>query len=62
VIDTKTPEPFLEDILIVQEFPNIFLEEIPGMSSLSEVEFYIDLVPGATPYLQSPLPYGHSRT
>ncbi|XP_075479306.1 uncharacterized protein LOC142520189 [Primulina tabacum] len=39
----------LEDILIVQEFPDVFPEELPGEISDREVEFEINLVPGTAP-------------
>ena len=58
---TKTEDigPSLEDIPVVKEFPDVFPDEIPGMSPLREVEFCIDLTPGATsiskvPYRMAP--------
>ena len=38
----------LENIPVVQKFPDVFSEEIPGMPSSREVEFYIDLIPRST--------------
>jgi len=49
VVETKTPEVSLRNIPIVQEFPDVFAEEIPGMPPPREVEFCIDFIPGATP-------------
>ncbi|GKC53721.1 putative reverse transcriptase domain-containing protein, partial [Tanacetum coccineum] len=40
----------LEDVLVVQEFP----EDLPGIPPTRQVEFRIDLVPGATPIAQAP--------
>jgi len=51
---TEDAGPSLEDILVVKEFQDVFSDEIPGMSSLREVEFYIDLTPGATPISKAP--------
>nr|GFC60263.1 hypothetical protein [Tanacetum cinerariifolium] len=34
---------------IVSEFPDVFLDELPGISSVREVEFSIKLIPGAEP-------------
>ncbi|XP_073300254.1 uncharacterized protein [Primulina huaijiensis] len=39
----------LEDIPVVQEFPDVFLEEFPGTIPDREVEFEINLVPNAKP-------------
>jgi len=48
VVETKTPEVSLRNIPVVQEFPNVFPREM-GMPLTREVEFCIDLIPGATP-------------
>jgi len=53
-VETETPEVSLRDIPLVQELPDVFLEEIPGMPPPREVEFYIDLIPGATPISKAP--------
>ncbi|GKE74565.1 hypothetical protein Tco_1536606, partial [Tanacetum coccineum] len=39
----------LEDVSIVREFPEVFPEDFPGLPRARQVEFQIDLVPGATP-------------
>ncbi|XP_073298318.1 uncharacterized protein [Primulina huaijiensis] len=39
----------LEDIPIVREFPDVFPEELSGTVPNREVEFEINLVPGAAP-------------
>ena len=51
VVETEAAKPFLQDIPVVRDFPDVFPEEIPGIPPLSEVEFCIDLAPGVTPYL-----------
>ncbi|GJW24155.1 putative reverse transcriptase domain-containing protein [Tanacetum coccineum] len=38
----------LEDVPVVQEFPEVFPEDLPGIPPTRQVEFRIDLVPGAT--------------
>ena len=38
-----------ESISVVEEFMDVFPEELPGMPPEREVEFYIDLLPGTTP-------------
>ncbi|KAA0035225.1 DNA/RNA polymerases superfamily protein [Cucumis melo var. makuwa] len=44
----------LEDIPVVREFPDVFLEELSGLSPDREIEFSIDLVPETTPISQAP--------
>jgi hypothetical protein len=39
---------------VVEEFMDVFLEELPGMSPEREVEFYIDLIPGTAPIAKRP--------
>ncbi|GJX16501.1 hypothetical protein Tco_0217333 [Tanacetum coccineum] len=38
----------IEDVPVVQEFPEVFPEDLPGIPPTRQVEFRIDLVPGAT--------------
>ncbi|XP_075489622.1 uncharacterized protein LOC142528454 [Primulina tabacum] len=44
----------LEDIPIVREFPDVFPEELSGTVPNREVEFEINLVPGAAPISKTP--------
>jgi hypothetical protein len=37
------------NIRVVRDFPDVFLEELPGMPPDREVEFVIDLLPGTAP-------------
>nr|GEV94517.1 putative reverse transcriptase domain-containing protein [Tanacetum cinerariifolium] len=50
----KVNEPKLKDILVVCEFPCVFPEDLSGLPSSCEVEFHIDLIPGAMPVTKSP--------
>ncbi|GJX35712.1 hypothetical protein Tco_0247269 [Tanacetum coccineum] len=50
----KSDEKRLEDIPIVREFLEIFPEDLPGLSLVRQVEFQIDLIPGATPIARAP--------
>nr|GEU39831.1 putative reverse transcriptase domain-containing protein [Tanacetum cinerariifolium] len=43
-----------KDILVVREFPDIFPKDLPGLSPIRQVEFQIDLIPGATPVARAP--------
>ena len=42
------------DILVVCEFPDVFLDELPGLPLERDVEFKIELVPGTTPISRRP--------
>ena len=53
-MSTKTDERKLEDIPIVRDFPEVFPEDLSGLPSPRQVEFRIDLIPGATPVARSP--------
>nr|GEW32942.1 retrotransposon protein, putative, Ty3-gypsy subclass [Tanacetum cinerariifolium] len=44
----------LEDVLIVRDFPEVFLEDLSGIPPTQQVEFQIDLVPGAAPVARAP--------
>ena len=60
VIDTKKAKPSLLDIAIVCDYLDVFPEELPGLPSQREIEFAIDVVPGATltsitPYRMTPV-------
>jgi hypothetical protein len=39
---------------MVNEFPDVFLEELPCMPPDRDIEFVIDLMPGTTPIYKSP--------
>ncbi|GJZ98099.1 putative reverse transcriptase domain-containing protein [Tanacetum coccineum] len=49
VMEKKSDEKRLEDIPVVREFPEVFLEDLPGLPPVRQVEFQIDLIPGAAP-------------
>ncbi|GJU31788.1 putative reverse transcriptase domain-containing protein [Tanacetum coccineum] len=43
-----------EDIPVVREFPKVFLEDLPGLPPIRQVELKIDLYLGATPVARAP--------
>ena len=49
VIDTNKAEPILSDTPTISDYPDVFLEELLGLPPQREIEFAIDIVPGATP-------------
>ncbi|XP_021985575.1 uncharacterized protein LOC110881701 [Helianthus annuus] len=54
VIDTYQVVPKLEDVKVVNEYPDVFPEDLPGLPPEREVEFKIELTPGATPVAKAP--------
>ncbi|GJT25149.1 putative reverse transcriptase domain-containing protein [Tanacetum coccineum] len=53
-VEDKSEERRLEDVPIIREFPEVFPEDLPGLPPARQVEFQIDLVPGAAPVARAP--------
>ncbi|GJT16165.1 reverse transcriptase domain-containing protein [Tanacetum coccineum] len=53
-MEKKSDEKRLEDIPVVKEFPEVFPEDLPGLPPVRQVEFQIDLIPGAAPVARVP--------
>ncbi|GJZ84561.1 putative reverse transcriptase domain-containing protein [Tanacetum coccineum] len=53
-VEDKSEKKRLEDVPIVQDFPKVFPEDLPGLPPTRQVEFQIDLVPGAAPVARAP--------
>nr|GEV49119.1 reverse transcriptase domain-containing protein [Tanacetum cinerariifolium] len=51
--EDKSEEKRLEDVPIVREFLEVFLEDLPGLPPARQVKFQINLVPGAAPVARS---------
>ncbi|GKC24687.1 hypothetical protein Tco_1026837 [Tanacetum coccineum] len=54
VMEKKSDEKRLEAIPVVQEFLKVFLKDLPGLPPVRQVEFQINLIPGATPVARAP--------
>ncbi|GJR65933.1 putative reverse transcriptase domain-containing protein [Tanacetum coccineum] len=52
--EDKSEEKRLEDMPTVRDFPEVFPKDFPGLPPTRQVEFQIDLVPGAAPVAQAP--------
>nr|GFC16515.1 putative enzymatic polyprotein [Tanacetum cinerariifolium] len=52
-IEDKSKEKQLEDVPTVHDFPEVFPKDLPGLPPTRQVEFQIDLVPGAAPVARS---------
>ncbi|GJV96861.1 putative reverse transcriptase domain-containing protein [Tanacetum coccineum] len=50
----KVKKPKLKDIPVVRNFPGVFPEDLSGLPPPRELEFRIDLIPGAMPVAKSP--------
>ncbi|GJV01584.1 hypothetical protein Tco_1335153 [Tanacetum coccineum] len=53
-IEHKSEEKRLGDVPIVQDFPEVFPEDLSGLPPTRQVEFQIDLIPGAAPVARAP--------
>nr|GEV94764.1 putative reverse transcriptase domain-containing protein [Tanacetum cinerariifolium] len=54
VTRTMSKEKRVEDVPVIRNFLEVFLKDLPGLSSPRQVEFRIDLIPGATPVAHAP--------
>ncbi|GJS79078.1 putative reverse transcriptase domain-containing protein [Tanacetum coccineum] len=54
LMNAKIDEPRISDIPVVRHFTDVFLEDLLGLPPHQQVEFRIDLVPGAMPVAKSP--------
>ena len=52
--ETENETPKLEDYHVLQEFRDVFLDEIPGLPPNRDIYFTIDLVLGDTPVSKTP--------
>nr|GEX80340.1 putative reverse transcriptase domain-containing protein [Tanacetum cinerariifolium] len=50
----KADEKKLDDIRVVRDFPEVFPDDLSGLPPVREIEFRIDLIPGASPFMKSP--------
>ncbi|GKF30944.1 hypothetical protein Tco_0100742, partial [Tanacetum coccineum] len=52
--ENKLEEKRLEDVLTVRDFSEVFPKDLPGLPPTRQVEFQIDLVPGAAYVARAP--------
>ncbi|GKA94058.1 putative reverse transcriptase domain-containing protein, partial [Tanacetum coccineum] len=53
LVNAKINEPKIRDIPVVRDFTDVFPKDLLGLPPQRQVEFRIDLVPGATPVAKS---------
>ncbi|GJZ05430.1 putative reverse transcriptase domain-containing protein [Tanacetum coccineum] len=54
VTEKKPKEKRLEDVPVIRNCPEVFPDDLPGLPPSRQVEFRIDLVPGAAPVARAP--------
>ncbi|GJV32137.1 putative reverse transcriptase domain-containing protein [Tanacetum coccineum] len=54
VKEKEPKEKCLEDVPIIRDFPEVFPDDLPGLPPPRQVEFRIELVPGAAPVARAP--------
>ncbi|KAL0544064.1 hypothetical protein IC582_019175 [Cucumis melo] len=54
MVDTREVDVSLSSEPVVRDYPDVFLEELPGLPPHREVEFAIELEPGTVPISRAP--------
>ncbi|KAD1930830.1 hypothetical protein E3N88_42132 [Mikania micrantha] len=54
VVEKKEKGKSIEDVPVIKDFPEVFPDDLPGLPPERQVEFRIDLVPGANPVAKAP--------
>ncbi|KAD0325810.1 hypothetical protein E3N88_44451 [Mikania micrantha] len=54
VVEKKPDKKAVGDVPVIKDYPDVFPEDLPGLPPVRQVEFRIDLVPGANPVAKSP--------
>ena len=49
VVDKSKKGKELKGVIIINEFEDVFLEELPGLPPKREIKFEIELLPGVSP-------------
>jgi hypothetical protein len=50
----KEDKPNLEDFVVLHDFRDVFVDEIPELPPRREIDFSIDLLPGSAPISKAP--------
>ncbi|GJS48668.1 putative reverse transcriptase domain-containing protein [Tanacetum coccineum] len=53
LMSVKASDKKQEEIVVVRDFPEVFLDDLSGLPPLREIEFQIELIPGATSVAKS---------
>ncbi|GJU76101.1 putative reverse transcriptase domain-containing protein [Tanacetum coccineum] len=52
--ETEISERRIEDVHVVRDFSDVFPEDLQGLPPIRQVEFHIELIPGAAPVARAP--------
>ncbi|GJS25988.1 putative reverse transcriptase domain-containing protein [Tanacetum coccineum] len=52
--ETEIPERRIKDVPVVRDFTEVFPKDFPGLPPTRQVEFHIELIPGAAPVARAP--------
>nr|GFC23161.1 hypothetical protein [Tanacetum cinerariifolium] len=52
--DGRPERKQVKDISIIQDFPKLFFEKLPGLPPARPVKFQIDQIPGVAPMVRAP--------
>nr|GEY38913.1 hypothetical protein [Tanacetum cinerariifolium] len=62
LMSAKSSGKNLEEIVVVRDFPKVFPDDLSGLPLVQEIEFRIELIPGATPVVKSPYRLAPSKS
>ncbi|GJY96890.1 putative reverse transcriptase domain-containing protein, partial [Tanacetum coccineum] len=54
LMSAKASDKKQEEIVVVRDFPEVFSDDLSGLPPIREIEFRIELIPGAMPVAKSP--------
>ena len=54
VVDTEKKIPDIKEVEVVNEFEDVFPKDLPGLPPDRDIEFAIELIPGAAPVSKAP--------
>ncbi|GJY49598.1 putative nucleotidyltransferase, ribonuclease H [Tanacetum coccineum] len=52
--ENRNPERRIKDVPVVRDFLEVFPQDLPGLPPTRQVEFHIELIPGAAPIARAP--------
>ncbi|GJT86921.1 putative reverse transcriptase domain-containing protein [Tanacetum coccineum] len=58
---TEILERRIKDVPVVRDFPEVFPEDLPGLTLTRQVEFHIELIPEAAPIARAPCRLAHAE-
>ncbi|XP_022024662.1 uncharacterized protein LOC110924997 [Helianthus annuus] len=54
IVEAKNEKKTVKDVPFVCDFPTVFPDDLPGLPSTRDIDFRIDLIPGATSVAKAP--------